>query len=345
MMTPHKSRGKGTFYIDRRYPGVGRIRRASGTTDPKLFQKLLDMLDELKGRVDILRAVRDGRLAPLELWGSYRAYGLSRLPTSELAKPLEAALWAWWREAQIVHKTKLDYKYAIQHILKLARPHTTVAELPALLVRYREKATAGSFNHMRAVLRSFAHETSGRFSDLWNGLGAVPRKKPGPRSKRRPWTPDEARGIAGTLAGNVGGMWWTLCCSGMSGGPLGPYFLDAFEVHDDHLAIHGTKRAGRERVVPRITTPIRKVVRYAEFLNQLTALGVKPNDGRRSFEAWMEAAAIPKARRRRYMGHGVQDVTDLYGDDYPMQEFVGQDAERMRHFIGKDWTVRLEVMG
>ncbi len=60
----HKDQGRGTLVIDRRFPGVGRIKRATGTTDRSVFKSLSGMLDILYniGRVDLLRAIRDGKL-------------------------------------------------------------------------------------------------------------------------------------------------------------------------------------------------------------------------------------------------------------------------------------------
>ena len=58
-MTPHKDQGRGTFVIDRRFPRVGRIKRASGTTDKKVFKAYNAMLDTLwvQGRLDLLRGI------------------------------------------------------------------------------------------------------------------------------------------------------------------------------------------------------------------------------------------------------------------------------------------------
>ena len=93
----HKSGGRGTFTIDRRFRGVGRIKRASGTTDEKVYGRLTTMLEEIArdGRIDILRFVRDGHLTPLELWAYYRRYGLSKLPGPERVKLLKRAVDNW----------------------------------------------------------------------------------------------------------------------------------------------------------------------------------------------------------------------------------------------------------
>ena len=70
----HRSNGRGTLVIDRIYGQVGRIRRASGTTDRALFAELMAMLDGLFERRDYtaLSAIRDGAAAPIEALGTHR---------------------------------------------------------------------------------------------------------------------------------------------------------------------------------------------------------------------------------------------------------------------------------
>ena len=46
-MTPHRDKNLGTFVIDRRFPGVGRIKRASGATDAGVYKSLDAMLTTL----------------------------------------------------------------------------------------------------------------------------------------------------------------------------------------------------------------------------------------------------------------------------------------------------------
>ena len=43
----HRINHQGTYVIDRRYKGIGRIRRASGTNDRKTLNQILSMLTEI----------------------------------------------------------------------------------------------------------------------------------------------------------------------------------------------------------------------------------------------------------------------------------------------------------
>lgn len=79
---PHRIGGRGTFVLDRVFKGVGRVRRASGTLNRRMLQALDGMLSELyqRGRLDILKAIADGRLTPMEVWGLRQEYGLDQVP-------------------------------------------------------------------------------------------------------------------------------------------------------------------------------------------------------------------------------------------------------------------------
>lgn len=63
------SNGQGTFMIDRRLAAVGRIKRASGTTDPESFARIQLAITRLleTGQWNTLDALKDGRLHPLRL--------------------------------------------------------------------------------------------------------------------------------------------------------------------------------------------------------------------------------------------------------------------------------------
>jgi hypothetical protein len=350
-MSLFRSMHRGSWVIERTFRRVGHIRRATGLreeSDAAELERLLVRLSHLH-RDELLMAFRDRLIAGDELYAAYLRGGMEGLPSVAHIKALDAAVEAWLASAAIAPRTRRDYAAILKRVIG-GKP-AKVSDLPTLLTRYRERTKGGrAFNLARAAARSFASSLMGRYSDLWNMLSNI-RPRPVRRKAGHPQTPDEAREVAQAL-GRYGGMWWTLCTSGMSGGPDGPYFLERFSVtrqtrgtrRIEALAIHGTKREGRERVVPLVATPVRPLVKYPAFARALRAIGLTPNDGRRSYEAWMENAGIPKARRRRYMGHGTADVTDLYGDDYPLAEFLDADAARIRTYIGTDWTPGLAVM-
>lgn len=65
MMTPARTgKGKGNLEFDRRFPGVGRLRRSSGTRSLREFRARDAVLTKLfkTGQLEVLRAFRDGHL-------------------------------------------------------------------------------------------------------------------------------------------------------------------------------------------------------------------------------------------------------------------------------------------
>ena len=72
-----------------------------------------------------------------------------------------------------------------------------------------------------------------------------------------------------------------------------------------------------------------------------------PYDLRRTYSHWMELAAIPRTRRRMYMGHAAKDVTDLY-EEHEVTAFLEEDAAKLRAFLKLDpptVTLRVEQGG
>lgn len=69
----HGINHQGTYVIDRRYKGIGRIRRASGTNDRKTLNQILSMLTEIHnaGKHSILCEIRDGVVSCMEVYGHW----------------------------------------------------------------------------------------------------------------------------------------------------------------------------------------------------------------------------------------------------------------------------------
>lgn len=91
-MTPHRVSEGGSYRIDRRFKGVGRIARASGTTSVKRFRAIDNLLTELyeDGKLDVLRAIRDGTITPLEVYSASRT---GRIPYVASEIVLHQKLW------------------------------------------------------------------------------------------------------------------------------------------------------------------------------------------------------------------------------------------------------------
>ena len=92
-------KGLGAFQFDRRFPGVGRIKKSSGTSSLKEFQWRDGLLTKLfeKSAIEVLRAFKDGKITIEEIVeadrGNNAALSLQRLATTAaLPKAIRDAL-------------------------------------------------------------------------------------------------------------------------------------------------------------------------------------------------------------------------------------------------------------
>jgi integrase len=150
---------------------------------------------------------------------------------------------------------------------------------------------------------------------------------------------------------------WSVVTTGM--GPK--EYWGRWKELPDRVHIAGTKREGRIRDVPRIGRVVKPAVLYPAWRKALllAATGerdpkvaakhpdaVRMYDLRRTYATWMEAAGIPRTRRKLYMGHGAGDVTDLY-ERHQIEAFLAEDAAKLRHYLGeaRGPGLRLEKAG
>lgn len=338
----HTNSGRGTFLIDRRFRHIGRIKRASGTTHAPTFRRMDEMLDGLweRGRLDLLRAVRDGQLAPLQLWNAYRVGELERLPRPEALRPLDAA-WRTWRESLDVptdcsakHKESLETSR--RYLAKL-RPNATIDELPQLVEQLRTtlgKKHRRSFNLLRSAALAFARDTLKKSHPVWLAVAAVEPVKVPKTTRRRPLTVAELRALFPHRETDpIDAIAWGMATSGMGASE----YWGSWAVQPDRIHIEGTKREGRVRDVPLVlalATPAMHRRTFEDKLRERTSK-ITPYDLRRTYANWLEAAGIPRTRRRLYMGHGARDVTDLY-ETHEVATFLAEDARRLANLLGSE---------
>jgi len=89
----HRTSPKGTYRLDRLFPGVGRIAVASGASTVAAFQARNDLLTRLNrdGRHDLLRAIQTHTYTVTEVYAADREHRLDDL-TGERAI-LNRPLW------------------------------------------------------------------------------------------------------------------------------------------------------------------------------------------------------------------------------------------------------------
>jgi hypothetical protein len=335
-----------TLSIDRQYRGVGRLKKSTGSTLPKVRRQILTMLDALhdEGRLDVLRAVRDGGITLLELRDAYQRNSLASLPIGATGQPLAVAMREWIdslvtegpaREVSPKHQVSLGM--SLKYLTRTAG--VTVADLPQVLEKLRDtlgKQHPRSYNLARAAALAFVRGTLKRNHPLWAAVAAVEPRTVVAAVQRSPLSPEQMRRwFPSPDTDAVDAIAWGMATTGMGGGE---YWGD-WSVEDDRVLIHGTKRAGRDRAVPLLRAPTPPGMHRRTFEDKFRerTQQVTPYDLRRTYANWLEAAGVPRTRRRQYLGHGAGDVTGLY-ELHEVESYLLDDAHRLREFVGGGHT-------
>lgn len=326
-MTPHKSSGKGTYLLDRRFPGVGRIRRATGTTDRKMFGALNDMLSSLwsHGRLDVLASIRDGQVHPMEVWAKIRELGTDGLPRVDDMIPLDTMIeWAKTFRASEKHRTSTQ---SAVRILLATTQNRTVQDLADVLRRYKETARPRMFNSVRTACQAFLRDRFGRRHRLYAAVADVP-SLPYRAGKVAPLTMEAMRTL--DLPQPLYGMAWSMVVTGMGPGE----YWGRWEASDDRIHIYGTKRAHRERIVPRISEPVIPGCTIQTFRKHFKSVtGSTPYALRHTFSHWLEQAGVPQSRIDLYMGHDTRTVRQTYLW-HEVEPHLVEDANRVIRYLG-----------
>lgn len=320
-----------TLVIDRSIRGIGRICRRCGTTNPAIKRKYERMLRALKddGRVDILRALRDGILTFADAYDAYRRGALGELATADTAKQLQKAWTAWIENADASDKHKVSWAQSGRY-LKATSSQARVADLPQLLRKLRDtlgKKHPRSFNLLRAAVSAFIRDTLTRAHPLYTSCTAILTRKVTKKREPQHLTPDEMRNwFPNPDTDKVDAIAWGMATTGMGQGE----YWGRWAIHPNHFHIHGTKRGPRIRDIPLIWRPVVPTMHRRTFENKLRdrTSQIQPYDFRRTFAHWMEEAGISRARRTVYLGHGVKSVTDLY-ERHEVRRFLIEDAKKL----------------
>lgn len=344
-MSPTRSGGdRGTLVIRRTFRGVGTIRLASGTVKVAQLRRYNAMLTDLydAGRVDLLRAVRDRTLTLADLFASWgRAKDTGHLPSAGALSPLAASFERWLKGLERSKNHVATYRSAMR---QMAPGKRTVAELPALLEAYRVKAKAAGhaqmFRQARTACLAFLKK---RDRQLYRAIQDVEPLPIGEPAANHPQTVAQALVIRASLPKPWGEYWWTDCLMGAN--PR-EFFVTPWEVEDAWVAIHGTKRASRERRVPLIAgeTYIQPTQRGAwkQYREGLAAFGVRPKDARNTFATWCEDAGIPERRIAMWLGHARKNITQLY-TRRELDAFLVADGEALTAWLHGQMAKAVEV--
>ena len=348
-MSAFKSNSRGTFVLKRKYPAVPPIRRASGTTDPHMLERLERMCDTLyeRGRHDLLEGLATGRLKPLQVYARYRTDELERLPAADLLPPLLETYKSWAERAEGSAEHRRSRLKAHKRWAAIRGAEAmTVGELATLLKLDREgRRVAGkakSFNDGRAAAMAFVRDTISKRHRLHSEVADVPLLKATKRQRRVALTVEQLRDTVKALGEGAGGMAWTMAVTGM--GNKEYWGTPWHTVPPSHVVIEGSKREGRDRVVPYVCPLTAPVVQEKEFGRRLRALrsaGKLPATAtvyslRRTFAVILANSGVPEARRRIYMGHSsAGTMTAWYEMSQEIQDYLAEDSKRMREYLGE----------
>lgn len=332
--------------IDRRYKGVGRVNIRCGTRIPQVKKKLEAMLADLvdKGRIDLVRAVRDKKIHVLALHDAYQRKALNTLPTAETAKPLDATMAEWI--ATLPHTKHTVSLETSRKYLERERPHALVRDLPDVLDALRKtlgREHPRSFNILRSAASGFVRQTLKRSHPLYLEVTAVELVKVTTKRRHAPMTVEELRAyFPNPASDHIDSIAWSMALTSMGA----KEYWGAWEVKADRVSIGGTKAKGRVRDVPLLMVPVVPRIHRRTFedkFRQRTGKSRTVYDLRRSFAFILEAAGVVRSRRRAYLGHGAGDVTGLY-ELHDVAQYLADDARRLREFIGiTDRAPRLKL--
>lgn len=338
----YQNNQRGTLVLDRFFRGIGRLKRASGTTDPKVFKMLDGMLSTLydAGRVDLLTAIARGSLTPLEVWSKYREQRLQDLPTVESIRSLKEAMEEWVKTEETGDWNRAARRYAVAAILRHARVDASITDLPPAVAAFKKasRLTPAMFNRTRAAALAFVRDTLGKSHTLHGKLRDIRLRKE-VRAAPNPQTVEQMVALAAKLGEPAASIAWGMAASGMGPGE----FWGIWQEQADRIHIRGTKRSGRVRDVPRVMALRKPTISEAVFRKRLklaTEGLVTPYDFRHTFSQWMQDAGIPRARRKAYLGHGKTDVTDLY-ERGEVTRYLSDDGEKLRAVVGVAGSARL----
>jgi integrase len=212
---------------------------------------------------------------------------------------------------------------------------------------------AAQFNRIRASVQAFLRDTVGRRHELYNAVADIEPLEETKQRKNNPQTVAQIVDLARKIEARHVGALWGMALTGM--GPK--EFFDGWRIEGAGVRVPGTKRRARDRILPlvmgerfsaatgeRELTTDHRARRFARALATASGDTVQPYDLRRTYATWMESAQIPRSRRRRYMGHSIGDVTDIY-EQQEVEQYLAEDAAKLEAFVRSGEREMLKLEG
>lgn len=336
MMVYRSGGDRGTLMIDLMFKGIGRVQRASGTNDPTFLADLKAMLRTLaKGpRRDLIAAVRDGHLTPLQVWEFHRTGKILEAPSAAELAPLKEALERWHKGYDCSKEHRAGLHRAIVRLLKVTPKGAVIHDLPALLRDLREAdLEAGkrrAFNLTRDMARAFARTIFNVRHPLYFAVCDVPPlKMTAEPILAKPWPVIEA--LATTMKSG-GEMVLSLASSGMR---RAEYWSERWRIEGILIRLRGVK-GEKMRVMPLLIPPVTPFLQPAWLLHRMEEASgetITIHALRHAYAHLLEEAEIPRTRRKIYMGHG-RKFEELY-TWHEVTEYIREDRAKLLAKMGR----------
>ena len=168
-------KGLGAFQFDRVFPGVGRIKKSSGTTKLKVFQDRDALLTKLyqSSSLDVLRAFKAGKITIEEMVqadrGNNVAMSLNRLATTAgLAKAIDDALPRMGKATSTRNRYRRSLEKLLREVPELAGSRVSaLADVDWRTLNDQWDTSAADWNNMvRAVSRFLTVHLGDKFHPL-----------------------------------------------------------------------------------------------------------------------------------------------------------------------------------
>lgn len=331
----HKINGRGTLRVDRVFRGIGRIARASGTSNAKTFKAIDVMLTELyeTGRWTILEEIKSGVVTPLEVYAYWREGRLAQIPSSATLLMVSPTFEKWLEKHDVTAGTRRTYKSFVGTYVAALGNHTW-QDVPKYLLSYREICESDgkhrTFNATQVTLLAYVTNVLGKNSKVREEIVAI-KKLTETSEPALQFTPEQAKTFICSLNHEHSGIALTLLFTGMNWKEA----RGSWQVDGDGVVIEGTKAKGRVRTVPRFlesyTKPTIALSSYHKAMKRRDSR-FSTYSFRRTFAHWMQEAGIPYIRRQMYMGHSGGSMTDRY-ERHEVEAYLREDREKVLNYV------------
>lgn len=359
---PKLVNGRGTLPIDRRFGqvgdvDVGRMRIASGTTDPDRWLAYQSMLDDLVtlDRGDLLLALATGDESVERLWKLWKAQRLRTVPKVVTGTDsLSTALSAWLAKGvkrngePFSQGTAKHYRNALDQVLKCGKGTEMVKDLPRLVAAYRDqcipKQNFVPFNRAKVACQSFARATEPdrQFSDLYQAIGKIDPLSAKRKRERNAISLGEAWILKNKLdalypRSFYGQVMWCIALTGLR---FPSEFRGEWGAEDGHVYIKGTKTAAAVRRVPRLDQNVhnlgfRSIAALRAALKKVSNDTVTPYDLRGTYRRFLtsavKAGAIERSSSSFYFGHS-RNVEEKY-ETFEFEANIPADTVALKKLV------------